>query len=122
MFLNNHLKLVCSPLLLVSHPLLCPFDFPSPLSLPRLHRASGSAMNVVYGEEEMKRFLEEAAHVSQVSSLLTICTYLHLQKRHIAIKLCLTLIFFFFYWSLCLCLAYTITLILHKVVPLLSIN
>lgn len=90
------MKLVCSPLLLVSHPLLCPFDFPSPLSLPRLHRASGSAMNVVYGEEEMKRFLEEAAHVSQVSSLLTICTYLHLQKRHIAIKLCLTLILFFF--------------------------
>lgn len=87
MFLNNHLKLVCSPLLLVSHPLLCPFDFPSSLSLPRLHRASGSAMNVVYGEEEMKRFLEEAAHVSQVSSLLTVCTYLHLQKRHIAIKL-----------------------------------
>lgn len=82
MFLNNHLKLVCSPLLLVSHPLLCPFDFPSSLSLPRLHRASGSAMNVVYGEEEMKRFLEEAAHVSQVSSLLTMCTYLHLQKRH----------------------------------------
>uniref|UniRef100_A0A669AYE7 carbamoyl-phosphate synthase (ammonia) n=1 Tax=Oreochromis niloticus TaxID=8128 RepID=A0A669AYE7_ORENI len=58
-------QLVCSPLLLVSHPLLCPFDFPSSLSLPRLHRASGSAMNVVYGEEEMKRFLEEAAHVSQ---------------------------------------------------------
>lgn len=29
--------------------------------------SSGSAMNVVYGEEEMKRFLEEAAQVSQVS-------------------------------------------------------
>ena len=28
---------------------------------------SGSAMNVAYGEEEMKRFLEEASQVSQVS-------------------------------------------------------
>jgi len=27
---------------------------------------SGSAMNVVYGEDEMKRFLEEATQVSQV--------------------------------------------------------
>ncbi|KAL2081572.1 hypothetical protein ACEWY4_023425 [Coilia grayii] len=32
-------------------------------------RSSGSAMNVAYGEEEMKRFLEEAAQVSQLCSL-----------------------------------------------------
>ncbi len=30
--------------------------------------SSGSAMNVVYGEDEMKRFLEEATQVSQVRS------------------------------------------------------
>ncbi len=30
--------------------------------------SSGSAMNVVYGENEMKRFLEEATQVSQVRS------------------------------------------------------
>lgn len=33
---------------------------------------SGSAMNVVYGEEEMKRFLEEATQVSQVISAFTL--------------------------------------------------
>uniref|UniRef100_A0A665XDN1 carbamoyl-phosphate synthase (ammonia) n=1 Tax=Echeneis naucrates TaxID=173247 RepID=A0A665XDN1_ECHNA len=59
---------------LVSSP-LCLFLFLSPgllfslpHSFPRLaysHLISGSAMNVVYGEEEMKRFLEEAAQVSQ---------------------------------------------------------
>lgn len=30
-------------------------------------------MNVVYGEEEMKRFLEEATQVSQVRSELILC-------------------------------------------------
>lgn len=54
------------PCLVASLPLLWPFvslthSRPPPLS-------SGSAMNVVYGEEEMKRFLEEATQVSQVSS------------------------------------------------------
>uniref|UniRef100_A0A3Q3BFG3 carbamoyl-phosphate synthase (ammonia) n=1 Tax=Kryptolebias marmoratus TaxID=37003 RepID=A0A3Q3BFG3_KRYMA len=67
--LNNHLKLVSSPVgsfLLISCALLffapsLPF-FPS---LCHLYLTSGSAMNVVYGEEEMKRFLEEATQVSQ---------------------------------------------------------
>nr|AAD43968.1 carbamoyl-phosphate synthetase III [Oreochromis grahami] len=45
------------------------FAFANQVGYPCLLRPSyvlsGSAMNVVYGEEEMKRFLEEAAHVSQ---------------------------------------------------------
>ncbi|KAG5851721.1 hypothetical protein ANANG_G00054760 [Anguilla anguilla] len=45
------------------------FAFASKVGYPCLLRPSyvlsGSAMNVVYGEEEMKRFLEEAAQVSQ---------------------------------------------------------
>uniref|UniRef100_UPI000C24BB86 carbamoyl-phosphate synthase [ammonia], mitochondrial isoform X2 n=1 Tax=Maylandia zebra TaxID=106582 RepID=UPI000C24BB86 len=45
------------------------FAFANQMGYPCLLRPSyvlsGSAMNVVYGEEEMKRFLEEAAHVSQ---------------------------------------------------------
>uniref|UniRef100_A0A3B4YN35 carbamoyl-phosphate synthase (ammonia) n=1 Tax=Seriola lalandi dorsalis TaxID=1841481 RepID=A0A3B4YN35_SERLL len=53
--------------LLASLPLPWPSVFSPSLfpSLSRLHPTSGSAMNVVYGEEEMKRFLEEAAQVSQ---------------------------------------------------------
>uniref|UniRef100_A0A7N8Y7W3 carbamoyl-phosphate synthase (ammonia) n=1 Tax=Mastacembelus armatus TaxID=205130 RepID=A0A7N8Y7W3_9TELE len=54
--------------LLASLPLLWPFVF-SPshtLALSLSSRlTSGSAMNVVYGDEEMKRFLEEATQVSQ---------------------------------------------------------
>ncbi|KAI4874576.1 hypothetical protein NFI96_016355, partial [Prochilodus magdalenae] len=45
------------------------FAFASKVGYPCLLRPSyvlsGSAMNVAYGEEEMKRFLEEAAQVSQ---------------------------------------------------------
>ncbi|XP_066542532.1 carbamoyl-phosphate synthase [ammonia], mitochondrial [Hoplias malabaricus] len=45
------------------------FSFASKVGYPCLLRPSyvlsGSAMNVAYGEEEMKRFLEEAAQVSQ---------------------------------------------------------
>uniref|UniRef100_A0A665XET6 carbamoyl-phosphate synthase (ammonia) n=1 Tax=Echeneis naucrates TaxID=173247 RepID=A0A665XET6_ECHNA len=45
------------------------FAFANQVGYPCLLRPSyvlsGSAMNVVYGEEEMKRFLEEAAQVSQ---------------------------------------------------------
>uniref|UniRef100_A0A668AUP8 Carbamoyl-phosphate synthase [ammonia], mitochondrial n=1 Tax=Myripristis murdjan TaxID=586833 RepID=A0A668AUP8_9TELE len=45
------------------------FTFASQVGYPCLLRPSyvlsGSAMNVVYGEEEMKRFLEEATQVSQ---------------------------------------------------------
>ncbi|XP_036433524.1 carbamoyl-phosphate synthase [ammonia], mitochondrial [Colossoma macropomum] len=45
------------------------FGFASKVGYPCLLRPSyvlsGSAMNVAYGEEEMKRFLEEAAQVSQ---------------------------------------------------------
>lgn len=54
------------PCLVASLPLLWPFVSLTH-SLPPL-LSSGSAMNVVYGEEEMKRFLEEATQVSQVSS------------------------------------------------------
>lgn len=67
--------------LLASLPLLWPFVFSLPhspsLSLFRSHPTSGSAMNVAYGEEEMKRFLEEATQVSQVRSVLTLCTYIN---------------------------------------------
>uniref|UniRef100_A0A3Q1FTK8 carbamoyl-phosphate synthase (ammonia) n=1 Tax=Acanthochromis polyacanthus TaxID=80966 RepID=A0A3Q1FTK8_9TELE len=59
-------RLVCSPvcsLLFLSCALL--FSSPSLFPLSCLHLTSGSAMNVVYGEEEMKRFLEEATQVSQ---------------------------------------------------------
>uniref|UniRef100_A0A3Q1C6V0 carbamoyl-phosphate synthase (ammonia) n=1 Tax=Amphiprion ocellaris TaxID=80972 RepID=A0A3Q1C6V0_AMPOC len=59
-------QLVCSPvcsLLFLSCALL--FSSPSLFPLSCLHLTSGSAMNVVYGEEEMKRFLEEATQVSQ---------------------------------------------------------
>ncbi|MED6236879.1 Gly-Xaa carboxypeptidase, partial [Ataeniobius toweri] len=45
------------------------FAFANQVGYPCLLRPSyvlsGSAMNVVYGEEEMKRFLEEATQVSQ---------------------------------------------------------
>uniref|UniRef100_A0A3Q3JR93 ATP-grasp domain-containing protein n=1 Tax=Monopterus albus TaxID=43700 RepID=A0A3Q3JR93_MONAL len=48
------------------------FAFASQVGHPCLLRPScvlsGSAMNVVYGVEDMKRFLEEAAQVSQVTS------------------------------------------------------
>uniref|UniRef100_A0A4W6F7E7 carbamoyl-phosphate synthase (ammonia) n=1 Tax=Lates calcarifer TaxID=8187 RepID=A0A4W6F7E7_LATCA len=58
-------KLACSPVclpLFLSRGLV--FSLPHALSLSP-SPASGSAMNVVYGEEEMKRFLEEATQVSQ---------------------------------------------------------
>lgn len=63
--------------LLASLPLPWPFvSSPShTLSLSCLHLTSGSAMNVAYGEEEMKRFLEEATQVSQVRSVLTLCVH-----------------------------------------------
>ncbi|KAK5598963.1 hypothetical protein CRENBAI_001206 [Crenichthys baileyi] len=48
------------------------FAFANQVGYPCLLRPSyvlsGSAMNVVYGEEEMKRFLEEATQVSQGTS------------------------------------------------------
>lgn len=47
---------------------------------PSVSLISGSAMNVVYGEEEMKRFLEEATQVSQVRSELTLCVSVHVRE------------------------------------------
>lgn len=44
------------------------FVFP-PFSL------SGSAMNVVFSEDEMKKFLEEATRVSQVASCFLLVTF-----------------------------------------------
>uniref|UniRef100_A0A8C3B5N1 Carbamoyl-phosphate synthase 1 n=1 Tax=Cyclopterus lumpus TaxID=8103 RepID=A0A8C3B5N1_CYCLU len=64
----DDLGLVCSPvcfLLFLSCGLLFSLPHSSFHSLSCLHLTSGSAMNVVYGEEEMKRFLEEATQVSQ---------------------------------------------------------
>ena len=77
--LNDHLKLVCSPVCLPLF-LSCGLLFFLCLTLPLsvfsfLHPISGSAMNVAYGEEEMKRFLEEATQVSQVRSVLTLCVH-----------------------------------------------
>lgn len=72
--LNDHLKLVCSP---VCSPLClsCGLLYSLAHSLSCLHLTSGSAMNVAYGEEEMKRFLEEATQVSQVRSVLALCVH-----------------------------------------------
>lgn len=74
--------------LLASLPLLWPFasspSLPLSRSLSSLHLTSGSAMNVVYGEEEMKRFLEEATQVSQVRSVLTIYVHACPHKRDIS--------------------------------------
>uniref|UniRef100_A0A3Q2PET7 Carbamoyl phosphate synthase arginine-specific large chain n=1 Tax=Fundulus heteroclitus TaxID=8078 RepID=A0A3Q2PET7_FUNHE len=61
---------VCSPvglLLFIFRALVfSPLLLSSSLSFCCLCLTSGSAMNVVYGEEEMKRFLEEATQVSQL--------------------------------------------------------
>lgn len=48
---------------------------------PSLRLISGSAMNVAYGEEEMKRFLEEATQVSQVRSAIALCVSVHVSER-----------------------------------------
>lgn len=93
--------------LLVSLPLLWPFVFspsrafllsPS-LFLSSLHLTSGSAMNVVYGEEEMKRFLEEATQVSQVRAVITVCVSMPAHVResycHRTLSKTLTLVFQF---------------------------
>lgn len=61
--------------LIASLPLPWPFVSSPSHTLSCLHLTSGSAMNVAYGEEEMKRFLEEATQVSQVRSLLTLCVH-----------------------------------------------
>jgi len=77
--------------LLASLPLLWPFVFSPSLSLLSLsfsRLTSGSAMNVVYGEEEMKRFLEEATQVSQVRSVLThIASISHSLDLHFSLAL-----------------------------------
>lgn len=55
------------------------------------HSYSGSAMNVVFSEEEMKKFLVEAARVSQVP-VFTLLLLLHLVPAvsfsHVLFSIC----------------------------------
>lgn len=85
------------PCAVVSNTLIPPLKSREELTCFLFNSHSGSAMNVAFTEEEMKKFLAEATRVSQVTVFILLLLFLFVFAVFVSPLLCFP--------SLCFCIA-----------------